>query len=131
MQEIKNLLKLEDFFNKCQYLLDQKHPLVCYGKSLLLFELKAMEKSLELLETSKNRGLQKLNMKSEEFDEILNNKINEIYQTTKLEIVRIGEVEQNLQKLYSCHVCQRQFSKSFTLKRHLKSHFGEKNYSEL
>lgn len=115
------------FFNKCQCEMDSSHPLISYGKSLMEFESGKVDESLELVEIAKHSGLPNFELKWDKFVEILKtndtNNNNYSYKVTKK--------KRDEQRTYICQVCQRKFNKLFTLKRHLKSHFGVKNYGEL
>lgn len=133
-------MKVELFLNKIIQFVHPRNSLVYYIKSLMAFEQGKIEKSQELLNRASFNGAGEYEVRLLDFEDVLGkvevveeNSLESEDAEPHVEAITIQKTSQpELDKSgRECHICQKMFKKTFSLKRHLLSHSGVKNYGEL
>lgn len=132
-----------NFLNQCASFLEEStiftfpsDSRVYYMKSLMAYQRGDLDSSQELLNQAEFHGLENNNVRLDGFREVLYKVEKRISKDDKLNVAKTKKSDLPIpRKSISvdnvCHICEKVFKKTFTLKRHLLIHSGVKNHGEL
>lgn len=132
-----------DFFENCKLFLEEicsfRHsfdPQILYIQALMAYERGKINESQELLNRAKTDGLDETKVRLRDFQDVLQNveylksaEPDDVAQLCVVPTETIARIPDLVE--HHCHICGKMFKKTFTLRRHLLLHSGEKSYGEL
>lgn len=136
-EEMNLLPKVELFLKNINKYLHPRNSFVYYIKSMVAFERGELKECQELLNRAKFYGIAQQDVRSHDFEMFLAKVEATVIESIESENLTSIEDDMKIEianqpiLVKRCHICEKVFKKTSSLKRHLLSHSGEKNYGKL